>query len=270
MMFNPKLVALDIDGTLVDWNGVMPDPIRRAVRRVVDAGVPVVLSTGRSWVATEPIFAHLELPPGWAVSSNGAIVVTNPPFKLQHETLFDPRETIEKVSRFIPRARIAVERGMKRYASAAFPDGELQGDVEIVSVEELGCAPVSRLIIREPDADGDAEGAVFDDLIRELGMHEVSYFVGWSAWLDIAPVGVDKAHGLSLVCRELGLTQADVLAIGDGRNDIEMLQWAGRGVAMGDAPDEVKAAADAVTGNFADLGTVEELERWFPALAEAS
>ena len=268
MSFTPKLVALDIDGTLVDWNGVMPDAVRAAVRRVVDAGIPVVLSTGRSWVATEPIFDALGLPPGWAVSSNGAIIVTNPPFELKHETLFDPKESIEKVSKFVPKARIAVERGMKRYASEAFPDGELTGDVEIVSVEELGSAPVSRLIIREPDADNDNQ--IFDDLIAELGLHEVSYFVGWSAWLDIAPVGVDKAHGLSMVCRELGLTQADVLAIGDGRNDIEMLQWAGRGVAMGDAEDDVKAAADAVTGTFEELGTVAELERWFPALAEAS
>lgn len=260
MTFSPKLVALDIDGTLVDPTGWMPDEVHRAVRRIVDAGVPAVLATGRSWVATKPVFEHLDLPPGWAVSSNGAVVVTNPPFELQHEVLFDPAESIEKVSRLVPRARLAVERGLERFASAPFPDGELQGEVKIVSLEELAAKPVSRLIIREPETEDER---VFDPLIDELGLHEVSYFVGWSAWLDIAPKGVDKAAGLQRVVDNLGLTSADVLALGDGRNDIEMLEWAGRGVAMGDAPDEVKAVADHVTGDFADLGTVEELLRWF-------
>ena len=62
----------------------------------------------------------------------------------------------------------------------------------------------------------------------------------------------------------LGLTSADVLAIGDGRNDIEMLQWAGRGVAMGQAVDEVHEAADATTESVYDDGAAVELRRWFP------
>ena len=94
-------------------------------------------------------------------------------------------------------------------------------------------------------------------------------FVGWSAWLDIAPEGVNKATALADVVAGLGVDAADVLAIGDGRNDIEMLTWAGRGVAIGDACAEVQAAADHVTGGFADGGTVEELDRWFhPARVE--
>lgn len=260
MTFSPKLVALDIDGTLVDAAGHMPRPVWHAVRRIVDSGAHAVLSTGRGWVSTKPIFDMLELPPGWAVSSNGAIVGTNPPFTLKHETKFDPAESIEKVSRLIPQARLAVERGLESFASAPFPDGELQGEVNIVSVDELASKPVSRLIIREPETE---DQRVFDDLISELGMQEVKYYVGWSAWLDIAPQGVSKASGLQLVCDELGVKPSEVLAIGDGHNDVEMLRWAGRGVAMGDAPARVQAAADHVTGRFAEMGTVEELERWF-------
>ena len=63
--------------------------------------------------------------------------------------------------------------------------------------------------------------------------------------------------------RSLGVDPADVLAVGDGRNDVEMLTWAGRGVAMGQAPVEVQQIADAVTGTFADRGLVTELRRWF-------
>lgn len=65
------MVALDIDGTLVDHAGVLHEEVRRSVRRVVASGVPVVLSTGRGWHNTRPVFEQLELPPGPAVTSNG-------------------------------------------------------------------------------------------------------------------------------------------------------------------------------------------------------
>jgi HAD superfamily hydrolase (TIGR01484 family) len=118
---------------------------------------------------------------------------------------------------------------------------------------------VSRVIVRDPDGD-DAE---FLDLAQRLGLHGVSYFVGWKCWLDIAPEGVDKAAGLEVACERYGVAPSDVLALGDGYNDIEMLRWAGRGVALGGAPAEVLAAADHVTGYFAEGGTAEELSRWF-------
>ena len=95
-------------------------------------------------------------------------------------------------------------------------------------------------------------------------LHGTDYVVGWTAWLDLAPMGVNKASGLQLVAQELGIDAADVLAIGDGRNDIEMLQWAGRGVAMGQAIEVVREAADAVTGAVHEEGAAAELSRWFP------
>jgi 5-amino-6-(5-phospho-D-ribitylamino)uracil phosphatase len=118
---------------------------------------------------------------------------------------------------------------------------------------------VTRIVVRDPDSTDEE----FIALAERLGLHGVGYFVGWSAWLDIAPAGVDKATALAGVAASLGVAQADVLAIGDGRNDIEMLAWAGRGVALGDAAEEVALAADHVTGTFAAGGTVAELRRWF-------
>ncbi len=256
----PELVALDIDGTLVDERGVMPEPVRASVRRVVDAGVPVVLATGRSWHGTQPIFEHLGLPPGLAVSSNGAVVVEHPPTVVRQEITFDPRAVIARVQELAPEALIAVEVVGRGYRlSGHFPPGELSGEMTVQSIAELAAHPVSRVIIRDPDR-ADEE---FLDLAGQLGLHGVSYFIGWSAWLDIAPEGVDKAAGLTPVLAHHGIDPSQVLAIGDGRNDIEMLSWAGRGVAMGQAPDEVKAAADAVTAPFDEWGTAVELDRWF-------
>lgn len=257
--WRPKLVALDIDGTLVDFDGVLPGSVRMAVRRIIDAGVPVVMSTGRSWMATQVIVEALELPPALHVCSNGAVVVEYPPFELVRHVTFDPAPVIDRVVE-VTNAIIAVEEiGHGYRVSAAFPDGELYGHTVHESIESLRSRPVSRVIVRDPDGD-DAE---FLDLAQRLGLHGVSYFVGWKCWLDIAPEGVDKAAGLEVACERYGVAPEDVLALGDGYNDIEMLRWAGRGVALGDAPAEVLAAADHVTGNFAEGGTAEELSRWF-------
>lgn len=259
--WRPKLVALDIDGTVVDLDGRMPEAVRDSVRRVVAAGIPVVMSTGRSWLATRPIVDALGLPHGLHVTSNGAVVSTYPPLHVVHEVTFDPRDVIEKV-RAETDALIAVEEvGVGYRVSADFPSGELYGQCRVQTLDQLMSQQVSRVIVRDPDApDGE-----FIDLAERLGLHGVQYWVGWSAWLDIAPKGVHKAAGLEVVCARIGVERSQVLALGDGYNDIEMLDWAGRGVAIGDAAQQVRDAADHVTGTFAEGGTVTELERWFPA-----
>jgi 5-amino-6-(5-phospho-D-ribitylamino)uracil phosphatase len=100
-----------------------------------------------------------------------------------------------------------------------------------------------------------------------MGLHRVSYNVGWTAWLDIAPDGVNKSVALERVRAWLDIPRERVLAVGDGRNDIDMLEWAsesGRGVAMGQAPREVKAVASEVTLTDTQDGVATLLEA-FPA-----
>lgn len=260
MGWKPRLVALDIDGTVVDHAGELPEPVYAAVQRVLRAGARVVLSTGRGWHATQPVFHDLDLPPGPAICSNGAVVIGYPPMKVLRRVTFDPADVVDKVAEVAPGALIATEVIGKGYrASGPFPDGDLQGHVAIETLEELKREPVTRVIVRDPNS-SDQD---FIGLAERLGLHGVSYFIGYSAWLDIAPEGIHKATALADVAVRLGVKQADVLAIGDGRNDIEMLSWAGRGVAVGDAPDEVKDAADSVTDRFIDGGTANELNRWF-------
>ena len=258
--WRPRLVALDIDGTVVDHDGRLPDPVRHVVLDAVAAGARVVLATGRSWHGTRPVADGLALPPGPAVCSNGAVIVTYPPERIVKAVTFDPRAVIAKVEEFAPGTMIAVEEVGRGYRlNQHFPGGDLTGEMIIEDVAQLSSRPVTRIILRDP-ARSDAD---FIALAEHLGLHGVTYFVGWSAWLDIAPEGVTKASGLAEVAAGLGIDAADELAVGDGRNDVEMLRWAGRGVAMGDAPAEVQSAADAVTGTFAEQGLVTELRRWF-------
>ncbi|HHT12819.1 MAG TPA: HAD-IIB family hydrolase, partial [Propionibacterium sp.] len=160
MDFTPELVALDIDGTLVDAFGVMPPEVRSAVQRVVDAGATVVLSTGRSWLATQPIADHLGLPEGWHVSANGAMVVTYPELEIRHETRFDPSDVVRQVSEIAPNARIAVQDGLHWRVNREFPPDELLGEVAVVPVEELAREDVSRVIVRDPDTTEEAFSAM--------------------------------------------------------------------------------------------------------------
>ena len=258
--WRPGLVALDVDGTVVDRNGGLPPAVGEAIGAVVAAGVPVVLATGRSWHGTRDLAELLGLPPGLSVCSNGAVIVRYPPEEIVQAITFDPRAVIDRVEEFAPGTLIAVEEIGRGYRlNQPFPEEDLTGEMIIQDVAQLGALPVTRVILRDPTRSAED----FLGLADQLGLHGVTYFVGWSAWLDIAPLGVSKATALAEVAADYGVHAADVLAFGDGRNDMEMLRWAGRGVAIGDAPAEVQHAADAVADRFADGGPVAELRRWF-------
>jgi hydroxymethylpyrimidine pyrophosphatase-like HAD family hydrolase len=196
----------------------------------------------------------------WVVASNGAVVFRYPPVEVVHEETFDAGPAVHAILARHPNVLVAIEeRGVGYRLNAPFPEGELSGDMIITDIDELVAGPVSRVIIRDPEQSAED----FVALAEELGLHGTNYVVGWTAWLDLSPVGVSKASGLDHVVEELGLTSDDVLAIGDGRNDIEMLRWAGRGVAMGQAIQEVIDAADATTDSVYDDGAAVELERYF-------
>jgi HAD superfamily hydrolase (TIGR01484 family) len=272
--WQPRLVALDIDGTLLKWvEGVgttyeqISAPVYDAVHRARAAGACIVLASGRSPHGMTRIADLLDLhtdgaEPLWVVASNGAVLFRYPPLEVVHEETFDARPAVEAILREHPGVLVAVEeRGVGYRVNRPFPAGELSGDMVITDVADLVAQHVSRVIIRDPDSTAED----FLDLAGRLGLHGTDYVVGWTAWLDLAPVGVSKASGLAHVADRLGVAAADVLAIGDGRNDIEMLRWAGRGVAMGQAVEPVIAAADDVTGTVYEDGAATEIARWFPA-----
>ena len=270
--FFPRLVALDIDGTLfanepstgLVEETVSPDVVA-AVRRAYAAGAHVVLATGRSTFGITHVWDQLGLPLNGAqvlaVASNGSVTFRYPPVEVRSTVTFDASAIVRMLMAEVPHAAVAVEEvGVGYRLNRPFPDGEITGEMRLESVEELVAEPVTRVIIRDPHSSEEE----FLELAEKLGLQGTNYFIGWTAWLDIAPEGVSKASALADVAEELGVAQADVLAIGDGRNDMEMLRWAGRGVAMGQAPLEVQEAADDVTETVANDGVARELARWFP------
>jgi len=266
------LIALDIDGTLLaplpetGYSAeTVTEPVRQAVDRAVAAGCHIVLASGRSPLSMGRVLEHLDLPrdpsgQALVVASNGAVTFSFPPTKVLSEVTFDAREAVRTVLEHVPDAAVAVEEhGVGYRVNRHFPEGELDGEMILTPVEELIAREVSRVIIRDPDSTSED----FVTLAGKLGLQGTNYFIGWTAWLDLAPEGVSKASGLAEVAGRLGVDRRDVLAIGDGRNDIEMLEWAGRGVAMGQAPDEVKAVADDVTHTVDEDGAAAEIARWY-------
>ncbi|MGN6575506.1 MAG: HAD family hydrolase [Nocardioides sp.] len=271
MTFTPRLVALDIDGTLyanMPQTGavdeVITPAVHAAVQRAADAGAHIVLATGRSAFSITPVLHQLGLPrkgdQSLTVASNGSVIFSYPPLDVLQTVNFDASEIVRMLLEHVPDAAVAVEEiGVGYRINRHFPEGEITGEMTLQTVDELIAEPVTRVIIRDPHSSEEE----FVELAEKIGLQGTNYFIGWTAWLDIAPEGVSKASGLADVADQLGVAQEDVLAIGDGRNDLEMLQWAGRGVAMGQAPLEVQEAADDVTATVHDDGVAHELSRWF-------
>ncbi|MFB9955213.1 HAD family hydrolase [Cellulomonas denverensis] len=255
------LIALDVDGTLMTYDGVISDAVREAVDALQVGGAHVVLATGRGVRATVPVALDLGITSGWAVSSNGAVTSRLDPalpggYEVVREITFDPEPALRVLQMELPDALFAVEdvgRGFQ--VTRPFPDGELTGDQRVCSFDELVSRPATRVVVRDPGSTPDE----FRELVHRVGLHRVSYAVGWSAWLDLTPGGVNKASALEDLRQDLGVEPFATVAVGDGSNDREMLAWAARGVAMGHAEDDVRAAADEVTGTIEDDGLVDVL-----------
>lgn len=271
----PQMVCLDLDGTTIDYSSVLHPPVRDAVRATSAAGHTVVVATGRTLRATLPLARELGLRDAYLVCSNGAVLLRIDPaadegYELLEVVTFDPAPALELLRQHLPGAYVAAEViGVGHRIIEGFPEEALQGELTLATWEELGSEPVTRLTFHDP---GSTEEKFLEALDR-IGLHGVNWSVGYTAWLDLTPEGVSKASGLEQVRRALGVEPCDTVAVGDQRNDLEMLDWAARGVAMGQAPDEVKAAADEVTGTVEEHGlaqllrTLEGVEAALPVVA---
>lgn len=259
-----RLLGLDIDGTLMHWGGDISPSVIEAVEKVRLCRNHVILATGRNIVATLPVAETLGIRRGWAVCSNGAVTIRLNPatpggYDIVERITFNPRAALELIRAEMPDAYYAVEDlGVGFLVSREFPMGELVGRQRVVDTfDELCHDEATRVVIRAPGADV----RHFDDLVHRIGLNDVTYAVGYSAWLDLTPPGVSKASALETLRRNLGVYPDHTVAVGDGNNDIEMLRWAGRSAAMGNAPDRVRAAAHEVLPSVEEDGVLSVLNR---------
>ncbi len=267
-MTRPLLIATDLDGTLVRDDDTISDRTARTLARAAAAGTVVVLVTGRPvrWLPR----VYQQLAAGYpAICGNGAAI-----YDPASDSVRDVRPlAVEVLASVCDRLRAAVPG----IVFAVEVDGgramlhergyELRWDlgdpaVRAVDYGELASASAVKLLARAPEKDPDRlataiRGAVGDAV-------EVTHS-STSGLVEMSAAGITKATGLALVAAEHGVAAADAVAFGDMPNDVPMLTWAGRAVAVANAHPEALAAADEVTLSNMDDGVAAWLESHFPA-----
>jgi Cof subfamily protein (haloacid dehalogenase superfamily) len=262
------LVATDVDGTLLGPDDLVPPRAAAAIDRLVASGVAFVLVTGRPprWIS--PIVAQVPVA-RLAVCANGGVLYDAEEDRVLWSRTMAPATLVELaavIADTLPGSRLAVE-GVGEGASGdhfvAEPDyihAWVGGDNHVVHRSTLLDRPAVKMLIRNPEMTSAAMLAALAPAVGDLADLTYSHPRGL---LEISPAGVTKATGLAEVAQRLGIDAADVVAFGDMPNDLEMLRWAGHGVAMGNAHPMLRDVADEVTASNADDGLALVLERWF-------
>ncbi len=274
MNASPRALLLDLDGTLLDREGRIRPRTRESVLRAADRGVRVMIATGRSLTSTLPVLEELALD-SLAVIFNGAAVWSPQEGRLIEERVLANR-TVERALAFGAEHDLLTVTMCARYKCASEPRDEVEREalrgltgLEVVPREALPTEYLVRVTLFSPDERSDALAARLERRIarpvhlthfplRLLPMHRDSPM----AVVDVHPPCRGKAEALRVLEEHYGIAPAEVVAVGDASNDVEMLREAGLGVAMGDGMEEARRAADRVIGGcdsdaLADL--VDEL-----------
>jgi Cof subfamily protein (haloacid dehalogenase superfamily) len=261
-MTTVRLVATDLDGTLLRADETISERTRRAIAAAHAAGVHVVAATGRGWRSALPM---LEPVPEitTAVCSNGALI-HDIGLRESTDVFAFPAELgqrlVDTVLGTVPDAGLAWElaeggfgydhayAGIRPEVTERYPD--LLGEVPAIDDAML------KLLVRHPHLDEPSLLAVLTPVVPD-DVHATSSGFGI---VEITGAGVHKAHALGVLCGRLGIDASEVVALGDNRNDVEMLRWAGRGVAMGNAVPAAVQAADEQTADHMDDGVAIVIE----------
>lgn len=261
--FPYKLVATDLDGTLLGEDHMVSARTREALTAATAAGAAHIIVTGRAVPWTRAILDDLGYD-GLAVCGQGAQVYHAGEHRLLTSVTLDRQVAVVALSK--------IEAEVGPLALAASRDG-LDGDVLIgpgYQVQEgplpslrlddraeMWTQPINKVYIQHPELSDDALAKV----ARETAGSMVAVVMAGPGVVELLPLGLSKATGLSLAARRLGVTAADTIAFGDMPNDIPMFGWARHGVAMANAHEALKAVADEVTASNDDDGIAVVLER---------
>ncbi|MET3961781.1 HAD superfamily hydrolase (TIGR01484 family) [Marmoricola sp. OAE513] len=255
-----RLVATDLDGTLLRSDGTVSPRTAEALIAVEEAGVDVVFVTGRPLRWAEEVFSYVGRH-GFAIVSNGALVWDVARSAVQRTRAIEPAVALEVAERLraaVPDshfavetlAGIALEHGfMERYP---LPPGSVRG-----TAAEILTGPAFKLLARHESLDPQE---YWDRAVEAVGdLVEVT----WSSTttlLEISAYDVTKASTLELFCAERGITAAEVVALGDMPNDLPMLSWAGTSYAMANAHPSVRAVATHLAASNDEDGVAQVME----------
>ncbi|MFD8971966.1 MULTISPECIES: HAD family hydrolase [Streptomyces] len=265
--FPYRLVATDLDGTLLRADESVSDRTRDALAAVTEAGAAHIVVTGRAVPWTRHILDDLGYE-GIAVCGQGAQVYHAGEHRLLTSLTLDRQLAglaLSKIEAEIGPLALAASRDGLEGEVLMGPGYQVQeGPLPYVPYEdpaELWAAPLTKLYIQHP--------ALSDDELTRIARATVGGLVdvvmAGPGIVEILPLGLSKATGLSLAARRLGVKAAETIAFGDMPNDIPMFAWAAHGVAMGNAHEELRAVASEVTSSNEEDGIAVVLERLLSA-----
>jgi len=255
-----RLVASDLDGTLLRSDDSVSERTLEALARTVEAGIRFVLVSARSpgWLAPEAARLGLD---GIGICSNGAVVYDYEAGRVLIHRPLEPetaRELVYGLRREAPGVVFGCERlsgfvAEPAYRSLFRPSDSIPRADALAFVRE----PVTKLVLQHPDLSQAELHALAGDFAGS--QVEVSY--SGAGLVEIAAAGVTKGSALAELCEELGIASSETIAFGDMVNDVSMLEWAGRGIAVANAHAEVLAVADEVTASNDEDGVALVLEQ---------
>jgi Cof subfamily protein (haloacid dehalogenase superfamily) len=256
-----QLIASDLDGTLLRHDGTVSKRTEAAVRAAVAAGFKVVLSTGRPPRTVLPIAEQLGLT-GLAVCSNGAILFDidrREVIEHQHVPQDALKNIIARLREREPSVSFATEYGHRVGSEPHFPRPEtwVSGlNPTIADIDALTIDPLIKLAIHHPDHAVEK----LAELVRAIVGNELSVTFSGMHFVEVAAAGISKALGLARVCERLGVDAKRVVAFGDMPNDLAMLSYVGRGVAVGNAHPDVMAEGYETTATNDEDGVAQVIE----------
>jgi 5-amino-6-(5-phospho-D-ribitylamino)uracil phosphatase len=239
---NFKLIALDVDGTLLNEEGEISEANRQAIQQARELGVDVVLSTGRSILTCRDYALSLSLT-SYLVTVNGSEIWDGEGNLLERHILDSSHVEMMQDLAQLHQTRFwatATDRVWRQN----FPE-----DISSHKWLKFGF-----------DIDDDGTRKTILARLTKTGQLEISNSSPTN--IEINALGVNKANGLRSVCQRMGIGMHEVIAMGDSLNDIEMIKQVGCGVAMGNAQEEVKNAADWVTATNEEDGVAKAIVHW--------
>ncbi|MGV9214369.1 Cof-type HAD-IIB family hydrolase [Micromonospora sp. RB23] len=259
-----RVVATDLDGTLLRRDLTISPRTQAALGRIRAAGALHVVVTGRSAMGCRRLLGGVTYD-GVAVCGQGAELYDFASARVLASRLHDT-EVLVSALRRLREVTGPLEFGVV----SGRPDGQFLAtpgfaakpgrDWTVVTDErELWERPVAKVLLRHPDLDDDTLTALAE---RECAP-QVAVTHSGTALVEVLPAGVSKASGLAAAAEHIGFTRAETIAFGDMPNDIPLLTWAGWGVAMGNAHPRLRTYADEITVDHEQDGVAVVLERLF-------
>ncbi len=263
-----RAIALDLDGTLTNHDKVVTPKTRKALLQAEAEGVVIILASGRPTYGIEPVAECLELDKrgGYILSYNGGNIV-NAKTGEKLFAQFLPDEVIPILYRYAKEKNHALLGYAGNEIITEMPDDQYVKEesrinkMNIRKVENLFEAlephPTKLLMTGDP-----ADMLKAENELSEILGDRMDIFRSAPFFLELVPKGIDKAKSLLRLLAKINLTPADMIAFGDGYNDLSMLKLAGMGVAMQNAAPEVRAEADYITLSNEEDGVAAALEHF--------